>query len=120
MIVRLVLAVICGMWIGWTLAGVRHRDHANWLEHLVGEAQQTARYWEERQRQGGTMESALQHNRRVRAPGTFEAQAEGCRCPRLDNGWEIGNRRWGIPEEDDQARWIVVEGCPLHDRREKE
>lgn len=48
------------------------------------------------------------------APGSREALAAGCLCPRLDNC----NGKfppYGTDPETGEGRWIVVQGCPLHD-----
>ncbi len=48
------------------------------------------------------------HNEGVMAPGSRLAEAHGCRCPILDNGWNRAHVRW--PDGD----WWQVPGCPVH------
>jgi hypothetical protein len=51
-----------------------------------------------RTREGGVMDN----------PGSNEAIAQGCTCPRIDNHYGAG-----FPYGD-QTCWYISEGCPLH------
>ena len=42
-------------------------------------------------------------------PGSDEALDLGCTCPAMDNGY-------GDPDRREFGGWVIVEGCPLHDR----
>lgn len=49
-------------------------------------------------------------------PGSFEAKAQGCTCPTMDNNrgkWPPfpPGTAWGGTE----GGWFIVEGCPVHD-----
>ena len=46
----------------------------------------------------------------TRQPGSDEAVAAGCICPRMDNC--RGKGRYG---DGEKYGWWMVEGCPLHD-----
>lgn len=47
-------------------------------------------------------------------PGSPEALAAGCKCPRMDN-----HDGRGIPSEDGPLFWIN-EACPLHGKESKQ
>lgn len=40
-------------------------------------------------------------------PGSDEAVALGCLCPRMDNGY-------GDPEQREFPGWVITESCPVH------
>lgn len=44
-------------------------------------------------------------------PGTPEAAAAGCTCPRMDNGWGKGSGRIG---NNGEPLFWYSQGCPVH------
>lgn len=51
-------------------------------------------------------------------PGSREAQAAGCVCPVLDNGYGRGYMG-GMEDESGETIFVRVIGCPLHAPEEK-
>jgi hypothetical protein len=43
-------------------------------------------------------------------PGSDEAHAKGCTCPRMDNG----RGRGAYIREDGRPEFWITEGCPIH------
>lgn len=50
-------------------------------------------------------------------PGSDEARGAGCRCPRIDNAYGKGYRRF--QSDPDPATFIISGVCPLHGWRIK-
>lgn len=51
-------------------------------------------------------------------PGSSAALSAGCLCPRLDNC----NGKfppYGTDPTTGEGRWVVVVGCPIHDKEAK-
>lgn len=46
-------------------------------------------------------------------PGSDEAKAAGCTCPRMDNAYGKGYMG-GVQDEDGNTVFVYTEGCPVH------
>lgn len=51
-------------------------------------------------------------------PGSDEAKKQGCICPRMDNAYGKG---WmgGVKDGKGETVFVIREGCPIHDPKEK-
>lgn len=49
-------------------------------------------------------------------PGSIEAFAAGCKCPRMDNRWGRGI----YDDENGVAQFVTAQNCPLHGWPEEE
>lgn len=52
-------------------------------------------------------------------PGSDEAFAQGCICPRVENGYGRGYLG-GVKDEEGNTVYVYVVGCPVHDERATE
>lgn len=52
-------------------------------------------------------------------PGSDEAIAAGCRCPRMDNGHGRGYMG-GVKDEQGRTVFVITLDCPLHGKNAEE